>query len=142
MNSSMAIFFGTINEIKNRIVSLNKPYIRPIIRGKETNPIAIGFVAKVNILQIDEINFIEHLSFDAFNEGTRLQSRIYLQRKFFGKCTHQSADQIYATNANRSYCKQNKIATNFIHKGKQKIQHIEQAAAFQKTLNIARGNIL
>jgi hypothetical protein len=132
--------YGEIKEIRNRIVSLSKPYIRPIVRGKETKTVEFG--AKVNILQIDGINFIEHLSYDAFNEGTRLQNGIHLQRKLFGKCTHQSADQIYATNANRKYCRKNNIVTNFIPKGKQKIQHIEQAAALRKTLNIARGTIL
>ena len=132
--------YGQVQEIKNRIVSLSKPYIRPIVRGKETKTVEFG--AKVNKLQIDGISFIEHLSYDAFNEGTRMQSGIYLQRKLFGKCTHQSVDQIYATNANRKYCKQNGIATNFIPKGKQKIQHIEQAAVLRKTLNIARGTIL
>lgn len=132
--------YGHVDQIKDRIVSLSKPYIRPIVRGKETKTVEFG--AKVNILQIDGINFIEHLSYDAFNESTRFQIGIFLQRKLFGKCTHQSADQIFATNANRKYCKQNGIATNFIPKGKQKIQHIEQAAVLRKTLNIARGTIL
>ena len=132
--------YGHTKEIKNRIVSLSKPYIRPIVRGKETKTVEFG--AKVNMLQINGINFIEHLSYDAFNEGTRMQSGIYLQRKLFGKCTHHSADQIYATNANRKYCKQNNIATNFIPKGKQKILHIEQAAVLRKKLNIARATIL
>jgi len=132
--------YGHVEQIKDRIVSLSKPYIRPIVRGKETKTVEFG--AKVNILQIDGINFIEHLSYDAFNESTRFQTGIFLQRKLFGKCTHQSADQIFATNANRKYCKQNGIATNFIPKGKQKIQHIEQAAVLRKTLNIARGTIL
>ena len=126
--------------IEDRIVSLSKPYIRPIIRGKETKTVEFG--AKVNILQIDGINFIEHLSYDAFNEGTRLVSGIRLQQKLFGKCTHQSADQIYATNQNRKYCTQNKIANNFIPKGKQKAQHIEQAAVLRKILNIARSTLL
>lgn len=132
--------YGHVKEIKDRIVSLSKPYIRPIVRGKETKTVEFG--VKVNMLQIDGINFIEHLSYDAFNEGTRLQSGIYLQRKLFGKCTHQSADQIYATNNNRKYCKKENIATNFIPKGKQKIQHIGQAAALRKALNAARGTIL
>jgi len=132
--------YGNVKEIKNRIVSLSKPYIRPIIRGKETK--AVEFGAKVNMLQIDGINFIEHLSYDAFNEGIRLQSGIHLHRRLFGKCTHISADQIYATNANRSYCKQQGVVTNFIPKGKQKIHHIEQAAVLRKTLNVARGTIL
>jgi hypothetical protein len=126
--------------IKDRIVSLSKPYIRPIIRGKETKTVEFG--AKVNILQVNSINFIEHFSYDAFNEGTRLISGIYLQRKLFGKCTHQSADQIYATNANRKYCTHNKIANNFIPKGKQKTQHIAQTAALRKILNVARAPIL
>jgi hypothetical protein len=56
--------------------------------------------------------------------------------------THQSADKIYATNANRSYCKQNNIVTNFIAKGRQKIRYIEQAAALSKQLNIQRGTVL
>ena len=132
--------FGNIKEIKDRIVSLSKPYIRPIVRGKEIKSVEFG--AKVNMLQIDGINFIEHLSYDAFNEGARLQNGIHLQRKLFGKCTHHSADQIYATNDNRKYCKLNNINTNFIAKGKQKIQHIQQAAILRKTLNIARGTIL
>jgi transposase, IS5 family len=132
--------FGNCSEIKDRIVSLSKPYIRPIVRGKETKPVEFG--AKVNVLQVDGINFIEHLSYDAFNEGTRMESGVYLQKKLFGKCTHQSADKIYATNANRKYCKLNNINTNFIAKGRQKIQHIDQASALRKTLNIARGTIL
>ncbi len=132
--------YGNVKEIKNRIISLSKPYIRPIVRGKETKVVEFG--AKVNMLQIDGINFIEHLSYDAFNEGTRLQSGIHLHRKLFGKCTHVSADQIYATNANRSYCRKQNIITNFIPKGKQKIHHIEQATILRKTLNVARGTIL
>lgn len=132
--------YGNVKEIKDRIVSLSKPYIRPIIRGKETKVVEFG--AKVNMLQIDGINFIEHLSYNAFNEGTRLQSGIHLHRKLFGKCTHISADQIYATNANRSYCREQSIITNFIPKGKQKIHHIEQATILRKTLNVARGTIL
>jgi IS5 family transposase len=132
--------YGNVKKIEDRIVSLSKPYIRPIVRGKETKPVEFG--AKVNILQVDGINFIEHLSYDAFNEGTRLQSGIHLQRKLFGTCTHLSADQIYATNDNRKYCKRNNIWTNFIPKGKQKTHHIEQSAVLRKTLNAARGTIL
>jgi transposase, IS5 family len=132
--------YGNAKEVKSRIVSLAKPYIRPIVRGKETKPVEFG--AKLNKLQIDGISFIEHLSYEAFNEGTRLYSCIALHRDLFGKCTHHSADAIYATNANRKYCTQNNIATNFIPKGKQKPQHVEQAAALRQTLNIARGTIL
>jgi len=68
-------YFATGISPKNRIVSIAKDYLRPIVRGKEVKPVEFG--AKVNKLQIDGINFIEHFSFNAFNEGTRLKSTIY-----------------------------------------------------------------
>ena len=57
-------------EVKHRIVSIDRPYIRPIVRGKENKRVEFG--AKVNNIQIDGISFIEHHSFEAFNEGVRL----------------------------------------------------------------------
>lgn len=129
--------YGKVEQIKDRIVSLSKPYIRPIVRGKETK--AVEFGAKVNKLQVDGISFIEHFSYDAFNEGTRLQNCIRLHQRLFGKCTHHSADKIYATNANRKHCTTKKIVTNFEPKGKQKTAHIEQSKTMRAALNRERG---
>lgn len=126
--------------IKDRIVSLSKPYIRPIVRGKETK--AVEFGAKVNKVQVNGISFIEHFSYDAFNEGTHYQNGIHLQRKLFGRCTHHSADAIYATNANRKYSTRNRIVTNFIPKGRQKEQDIEPAKIMRGLLNKERGTKL
>lgn len=133
--------YGDKNEpIKNRIVSLSKPYIRPIVRGKEVKPVEFG--AKVNKLQVDGISFIQRFSYDAFNEGTQLKKTIELHQELFGKCTHHSADAIYATNENRSYCKGHGIVTNFIPKGKQKQEHIEQSKIMRSALNKQRGTVL
>lgn len=108
--------FETGESVKNRIVSISKNYIRPIVRGKETKPVEFG--AKVNMLQVDGINFIEHISFNAFNESTRFKSSIQLCKNLFGKCTHIAGDAIYGTNANRNYATQNEITTNFVRKGR------------------------
>lgn len=108
--------FETGSPIKDRIVSIAKNYNRPIVRVKESKLVEFG--AKVNCVQIDGLNFIEHLSFDAFNEGTRLQQSVFSVRKLTGKCTHLAGDQIYATNKNRTYCVQQNIKTNFVRKGK------------------------
>lgn len=133
--------YGAKDEkIKDRIVSLYKPYVRPIVRGKEVKPVEFG--AKVNKLQVDGISFIEHLSFDNFNETTRYAEGIFLQRKLFGKCTHQSADAIYATNKNRTYASSQNIQTNFVPKGKQKEEHIEQAKQMRNLLNKQRSTVL
>lgn len=53
--------------IPNRIVSLSKSYLRPIVRGKEVKSVEFG--AKVNNILVDGISYIEKLSFNAFNEG-------------------------------------------------------------------------
>lgn len=71
------------------------------------------------MLLVNGINFIEHLVLDNFNEGTRLQSTIHLQRRYFGACHQIGADAIYAPNKNRKYCTQNNIATSFVPKGKE-----------------------
>jgi hypothetical protein len=103
-------------KIADRIVSLDKPYLRPIVRGKEIKRVEFG--AKVHMVQIDGINFIEYISFDAFNETTRLISAVHLVRKCTGKITHLGADNIYPTNKNRKYCSENKITTCFTRKGR------------------------
>jgi hypothetical protein len=108
--------FQTGESVPDRIVSISKSYIRPIVRGKEVK--AVEFGAKVNMIQFDGINFIEHLSFNAFNEGTRLVKSIRYGRSLFGKITHISADDIYATNANRKYSTAAHIVTNFKRKGR------------------------
>ncbi len=110
-------WYTTKEKPKDLIVSIDKSYIRPIVRGKETKRVEFG--AKVNTVQIDGINFIERLSFDAFNEGIRLQSAIYMAQSLARTKTKAvSGDNIYATNANRAYCRQNGIQTSFVPKGR------------------------
>jgi hypothetical protein len=101
--------------IPNRIVSLYKPYIRPIIRGKENKPLEFG--VKVHKLQVGGISIIEYGSYEAFNECKRLKISIIKHKNTFGICTHIAADRIYATNENRKYTTQRNIQTNFIRKG-------------------------
>ena len=109
--------FRTGNKIKDRIVSIAKDYLRPIVRGKEIKPVEFG--AKVNKLQIDGISFIEHLSFNAFNEGTRLQATIYKAQSLTHRKTKIiGADAIYATNKNRNFVTKHKIKTDFKRKGR------------------------
>lgn len=110
------MFMTGNHSVPDRIVSISKSYIRPIVRGKEVKKVEFG--AKVNMIQVDGINFIEHLSFDAFNEGTRLINSIRYSRTLFGMTTHVSADDIYATNANRKWCTAQGITTNFKRKGR------------------------
>lgn len=104
-------------KVSDRIVSIDRHYVRPIVRGKETKSVEFG--AKVNNIQIDGISFIEHLSFKAFNEGIRLKDCIRMQQKLMivrVRCV--AADSIYANNANRKFCTKYGISTSFVRKGR------------------------
>lgn len=102
--------------IDHRIVSIDRPYIRPIIRGKENKRVEFG--AKVNNIQIDGISFIEHHSFEAFNEGIRLKECIEYQKELTGIDVRRvGADTIYANNRNRKHCTEKGIITCFPRKG-------------------------
>lgn len=110
---------------KNRIVSLHKDYVRPIVRGKEIK--AVEFGAKVNKLQIDGISFIQKISFDNFNEGTQLRNSIYkAQGLTKTKVKVVGADAIYATNKNRVFVTNHQIRTDFRPKGRPSKHHKQQ----------------
>ena len=66
-------------KVSDRIVSIDRHYVRPIVRSKETKSVEFG--TKINNIQIDGISFIEHISFKAFNEGIRLKDCIRMQQK-------------------------------------------------------------
>ncbi len=104
-------------KVSNRIVSIDRHYLRPIVRGKEIK--AVEFGAKVNNIQIDGISFIEHISFKAFNEGVRLKDCIHLQQQLTKvRVKAVAADSIYANNANWKFCTKYHISTSFKRKGR------------------------
>jgi hypothetical protein len=121
--------------VKDRIVSLHKPYVRPIVRGKENKPVEFGM--KVHMNQTGGINIIEHASFDNFNECKRLKISIVKHKHRFGDCSHISADRIYATNENRRYVTAKGIHTNFDKKGPVKDDKATQR--MKQALNGARS---
>ena len=79
-------------KVKDRVVSIDKPYVRPIIRGKESKRVEFG--AKANVVQVDGVNFIEHISFDAFNEGIRLIGSVELVEWLFGNKVEKLAGRL------------------------------------------------
>lgn len=128
--------------IPHRIVSLYKPYLRPIVRGKENKRVEFGL--KVNTWQVDGLNFIEHYSFSAFHEGNRLRQGIAFHHRHFGKLRLVGADQIYATNANRRHCAKLGIATCFKPKGRRKQDPLlrQQEDQARKAIGAARSTVL
>ncbi len=126
-------------KIKHRIVSLYKPYLRPIVRGKEGKRVEFG--AKVHMSQVDQINFIEHLNFDAFHEGVRMWKSVFNHRKRFKKCSQYSGDKLYANNDNRKFATKRGISTSFVRKGRASKDE-EQKSILRIALNKARSTKL
>ena len=97
------------HKVKDRIVSISQPYIRPIVRGKIKAPVEFG--AKLD-MSIDErgIARLEKLSFDPYNEQDVLITAIENYRKRTGHYPQRVlVDQIYRNQKNRAYCKSRKI---------------------------------
>lgn len=94
--------------IADRIVSIQQPHIRPIVRGKAGARVEFG--AKFSISVIGDWTFLDTISFDAYNEGTELIDQIEkfkARTGFYPVSVH--ADQIYRNKNNRNYCKERDI---------------------------------
>ena len=103
--------------IPDRIVSISKPYVRPIVRGKEVRKVEFG--AKCNNILVDGISFIEKLSFNAFSEGTRLEHGIKMHKRLFKVDAKKiGGDTGYAGTSNRDLCKERGIQTSFVKRGR------------------------
>lgn len=125
--------------IKDRIVSLHKPYVRPIVRGKENKSVEFGI--KVNKIQIGGISIIQKASYDAFNECNTLKDSVEKSQEILQtKTTKLAADQIYATNANRTYTTEKKILTNFARKGPKQVN--DPKSEERKKIGTIRSTVL
>lgn len=104
------------SSLADRIVSLAKPFIRPIVRGKEIKRVEFG--TKGHVVVCGGLAWIEQLSFKAFHEGIRFKKAVFEhQRTTHVAVKMVGADGIYSNNKNRKYATQKQITTNFPKKG-------------------------
>ncbi len=115
------------NRIDDRIVSLTQPHLRPIVRGKAGNPVEFG--AKLSVSYIDGYCFLDHLSWDNFNESLDLKSQVIKYYQRFGHYPESlHVDQIYRTRANRAWCKERGIRRGGSAFGSTTCQSVTRAA--------------
>ena len=101
----------------DRIVSISQPHVRPIKRGKQGKDVEFG--SKLGLSLMDGYLTSNTLSWDNYNESSDLQKQAETYRLLFGHYPELiQADKIYATNANRSWCKQRGIRLTATPKGK------------------------
>jgi hypothetical protein len=98
----MEMYTEKKHTVKDRIVNLYQPYVRPIPRGKEKASVEFG--AKLGLSEVDGFTRLNHLSWDAYNESTDLIRQVedyYMLYGFYPEVV--LADNIYLTRANRKY---------------------------------------
>ena len=92
----------------DRIISLYQPHLRPIVRGKAKAKVEFG--AKVGASIVNGYTYVDHLSWDAYNESTDLIPQTELYKLRFGLLPKEvQADKIYLGKDNRKYIKEKHI---------------------------------
>jgi hypothetical protein len=91
-----------------RIVSIAQPHVRPTVRGKAGKKVEFG--AELSVSMVDGLAFVDHIGWDAFNEGTDLQEQAesYKRRNGYYPAV-VLADQICGSRENRKYLKEKGI---------------------------------
>jgi transposase, IS5 family len=94
--------------IEDRIVSLSKPHVRPIVRGKASADVEFG--AKLSVSVIDGKSYVDRISWDAYNESTDLQKQVESFKVRTGSYPESvHADKIYRTRDNLRWCQEKGI---------------------------------
>lgn len=88
----------------DRIVSIFQSHVRPIVRGEAGCKTVYG--AKIGVSVVNGFTYIDHLSRNAYNEGSDLMFQIMAYKERFGYYPQEvQADRIYLNKENRKLLK-------------------------------------
>ena len=120
--------FGTEHRrIDDRIVSLSKPHVRPIVRGKASADVEFG--AKLSVSVIEGKTYLDRISWDAYNEGSDLQAQAEAFKKRTGAYPESiHADKAYRNRENLRWCRENNIRLSGPALGRPLIEEGDPAA--------------
>ncbi len=117
--------------IDDRIVSISQPHVRPIVRGKAGTSVEFG--AKFAMSCVAGYVFLDHLSWDNFNESEDLITQIERFRTRTGQYPASvHADQIYRTRHNLRWCKHHGIRLSGPPLGRPSLDDTQQARLRQQ----------
>jgi hypothetical protein len=105
------------NQMAERIVSIHRSHIRPIVRGKSGKEVEFG--PKCIISYVNGYGFLDEFGYDAYYEGDKLKRCLELHEKRFGEKPEEViTDRIFGTRANRELLKELGIEGSFIPLGR------------------------
>lgn len=99
------------HSVPSRIVSIHQPHVRPMVRGKAGSEVEFG--SKIGVCVHNGITYLDHLSWESYNETEDLKISVenYKKRKGYYPAKI-NADQIYITRENRKWCIEKNILLN------------------------------
>ena len=90
----------------DRIVNICQPYIRSIVRGKDSHSVEFG--AKIS--ESGGMSRVERISWDNFNESTDMVLQLEMYKKTYGHFPELLlADKLYLNRKNRKWLKEKEI---------------------------------
>ena len=102
------MYLNGIHTVKDRIVSIHQPQIRPMVRGKANADVEFG--PKLSLSVVDGFLYLDHLRWNSYNESLDLIAQVNKYRRRFGHYPKVViADRIYGTRENRKYLKEKGI---------------------------------
>ena len=118
--------------VSDRIVSIHQPQVRPMVRGKAGKKVEFG--AKLGVaINEDGMSYVDHLSWDAYNETNDIEQHIENYKKVHGHYPEVLlGDQIYGTRKNRRLLKEKGIRFGGKSLGRPKKQTQENEKEIKK----------
>ncbi|MDR2670584.1 MAG: IS5 family transposase, partial [Oscillospiraceae bacterium] len=124
------MFDNKTNRCSGKVMSLRQPFVRAILRNKARAKYEYG--QKLALAKANGFVFVEHQSWENFNECNTLQQSVLNYYNRFG-CYPEVilADQIYHTRANMKFCKDKEIRLAGIGKTRKNSDQTEKKQAYK-----------
>jgi transposase, IS5 family len=140
LDQQFEMYRNKTKRVQDRIVSLHRPWTRPIVRGK-TGDKKVEFGPKASLTYVDGFVFLDRLSSDNFAEADRVESQIEQYQELFGrKPPDMTADRIYGNRKNRVLLKEREIRDAFEPLGR-KVRSKNPASRWRKQKQRERNRI-
>jgi hypothetical protein len=110
----MDMYKMNVNRIGDRIVSISRPYVRPIKRGKDGKDVEFG--PKGAFSHVGGFLFLDHMSHDNFSEAGKAVVELQVKNfeKLFGRKPGSfTGDNLYGNMENRKFLAEKEIRAAF-----------------------------
>ena len=98
------MFEQNVRRCADRIISIYQPHLRPIVRGKAKGTVEFG--AKIGASIVSGYTYVNHVSWDAYNESSDLGMQLELYKKRFGMLPREiQTAKLYLGKENRKHIK-------------------------------------